>query len=362
MKKSFKYLLKQSLPLIVVLTVVFVSIYDLSCLLSNCHYEYVPYAEYLSYPDATIYEIVIMLSIASAVIPIINFGRYKNKNAVDVYFSLPLTKNSFYAQKLIIGFIAILIPFTISYFIGLFILLARQADFYMLQYLPLYFLLVIGSLFMYIICSFFVIKANNVVDSIIFIVLFTLITSIMMDSLNRFIYLFIEKSNIIDWRFDYLFAPYSSLYHINIYYKFLLKTKMPNYSFSNQSVYIFSMVVALIVNFVFAALSLVGIFIHIKKMKNEDAEERSKTWFGYKTMIPILFTIVLMQINWSTNFVNYFLLSAVYIVSYIVLTMAAEFRSVRIDKSRYITLISIYAIYTTIYFIAGFDIFGFKIK
>ena len=350
MKNSFKYLLKQAVPLIIVLSVVFIAFYDLSCMFSNCHYqEGFDYAPYLRYPDPNTSEIVIVLAVASAIIPILNFARYKNKNAVDVYFSLPLTKNSFYIQKLIVGFIEIIIPFTISYFLGFVIFLCRGADFYMIQYLPMYLLLVLASLFMYIICSFFVIKANNIPDSIIFIILYTLITTFIFNGFNNLYNLFTGKFDMISWEWDYLLAPYGPMQKIIDFYKYYLKTKMPNYSFSNKYSYIMVMFVSLGIHLVLASLALFGIFMHIKNAKNEDADEKSKTWFGYKTMIPILFVVVLINIAQYDNPTSYFLISIIYAVSYIVLVMAAEFRSVRIPKSRYITLISIYVSYTIIY-------------
>ncbi len=413
MKNSFKYLLKQAIPLIIVLSIVFISYYDLSCMFSNCHYqEGFEYAPYLRYPDPNTFEIVIVLAIATAIIPILNFARYKNKNAVDVYFSLPLTKKSFYIQKLIIGFIEIIIPFTISYFIGFFIFLCRGADFYMIQYIPMYLLLilaalfmyiicsffvkliigfieiiipftisyfigfiiflcrgadfymiqyipmylllVIASLFMYIICSFFVIKANNIPDSIIFIILYVLITTFIFNGVNSLYNLFTGKFNMISWEWDYLLAPYGPMQKITDFYKYYLKTKMPNYSFSNKNAYLLVMFVSLGIHLVLASLALLGIFMHIKNAKNEDADEKSKTWFGYKTMIPILFVVALINIAQYDNPTSYFLMSAIYMVSYIVLVMAAEFRSVNIPKSRYITLVSIYVSYTIIYLIFNY--------
>ena len=352
MKNSFKYLLKQAIPLIIVLSIIFISYYDLSCMFSNCHYqEGFDYAPYLRYPDPNTFEIVIVLAIATAIIPILNFARYKNKNAVDVYFSLPLTKKSFYIQKLIIGFIEIIIPFTISYFIGFIIFLCRGADFYMIQYIPMYLLLVIASLFMYIICSFFVIKANNVPDSIIFIILYVLITTFIFNGINSLYNLFTGKFNMISWEWDYLLAPYGPMQKITDFYKYYLKTKMPNYSFSNKNAYLVVMFVSLGIHLVLASLALLGIFMHIKNAKNEDADEKSKTWFGYKTLIPILFVVALINIGQYDNPTSYFLMSAIYMVSYIVLVMAAEFRSVNVPKSRYITLVSIYVSYTIIYLV-----------
>ncbi len=358
MKNCFKYLFKQAIPLIIVLSVVFISIYDLSCIFTKCHYEpdAFAYAPYLRYPDPNTYEITTMLAITTAIIPILNFARFKNKNAVDVYFSLPLSKNSLYIQKLIIGFIEIMIPFTISYFIGFFIFIIRGADFYMVQYIPMYLLLVLASLLMYIICSFFVIKANNVVDSIIFIILYTLITTFIFNGLNNVYYIF-KGIYFISWRWTYILAPYGLMQKIADFYSYYLKIKMPNYSFSDKDVYILWMFVCLAIQLVLAGLALLGIFMHIKKVKNEDVEERSNTWFGYKTMIPILYAIALISIAPYQNTVSYFLMSAIYSVGYVVLIMAAEFRSVKIPKSRYITLVAVYVSYTIVYLLG---MYGFQ--
>lgn len=352
MKNSIKYLLKQALPLMIVLSVIFISIYDISCVFTKCHYEPngFDYAIYLRYPDPNTYEIVIILALACAIIPILNFARYKNKNAVDVYFSLPLTNNELYIQKLIVGFIEIIIPFTLSYFIGFFIFIIRGSNFYIIQYLPMYLLLLVAALFMYIICSFFVIKANNVVDSILFIALFTVITTLINEGINYTYSLFTGKYNILDWRWSYLLAPYGLMYKVTDFYKYFLKTQMPDYSFSLQNVHITWIVICFVIQLVLAGLASFGIFKHIKNYKNEDTDEKSNTWFGYKTMVPILFTISLMLINANKNPVNYILLSVIFIVGYLVLTMAAEFRSVKIPKSRYITLVAIYVSYTIIYF------------
>lgn len=373
MKNSIKYFFKESLPSICITTIIITAIYCFILSMANLKYSVSIEGSYsyARYPSTYHGTIIAMLEILCAIVPISNFAKYKNKNAVDVYASLPLSKKSFYVQKLITGYIDIFIGFTIPYFAGVFVILIRGSDIDMIQYIPMYFLSILSSIPLYLIFSFFVIKANRVIDSIFYIIFYAVITSAITAAINNIItgggvpgilYLLGEDSSL-DFKnnFQSLLFPFNSLENISSYYSISLLSNLPGIEFSNFSYSLSMLVIAICIQILIGFLALLGISNTINMSKNEDTEERSKTWFGYKTMIPVMYVTTLFSstiISASSLLEDKMIMFSLFLVMTVIdflvcmsLTMGLEFKSVKIPKSRWITLTSIFVASILIFFI-----------
>ncbi len=352
MKNNFKYLIKESIPLATIITIIMTLIHGLFSLTMDCKYNSDAPVQYLVYPTPlNVIVIIVLLVIIVTIMPIITFARFKRKDFADVYFALPLSKKEIFLGKILCGFLVILFSFTISYFMGFFILLVRGADFYMASYITLYFILILSIIPLYLISTFFVLKANTVLDSVFFVGLYCIISSVIISAILILIF-----SSSYAYKFDeyyFYISPYFSFSKIYDFFGSLLLKGMPNYSISsdayNESLKM--MFLSLGIQYIIGVLATVGIIFTIIHYKNEDIEERSTSWFGYKTLIPILFAICLISVFSIYDIASTALSYAIFIVAYIVLTMVLEFRSFKIPKSRYITLIIILVSVTTFSFI-----------
>ncbi len=351
MKNSMKYFFKESLPSICIITALMTAVYCFVLTMANLKYsiEVDGMYTYYNYPSSCHQTIILMIGALCAIIPITNFSKYKNKNAVDVYASLPISRKSFYIQKLIIGYIKIFIPFTIAYLAGFIVILVKESDLDLIKYIPMYFLLIISSIALYLIFTAFVIKANRVIDSVFYIIFYCSITGSIITTF------FSSSNSILSLYFSLLLFPFGSFIYIGSHFGTLLLTKCPEIEFSDYNFSLIMMLMSIVVQIVACFLACVGISNTIKMSKNEDTEERSKTWFGYKTMIPILYSMSIFSsglLNISSSMVLFLFNLVLETIFYLGLTMGLEFKSFKIPKSRWITFASIFIASILLFFVS----------
>src|SRR5574344_1209427 len=355
---STKYFIKKSTPYVVIISIILILCYCLTLLTMNLKiYEYgVEENLYKSYPNTNITVIIVLLALLCFITPLMNCFYSKNKNAVDVYSSLPITKKKLTNIHLLVGYYEIIVPFTLSYFIGVFILLLRGAPFDMLSYVPFYFVLVVASILFYITNSFFVSRANTMLDAIMFELMYIIIGSIAYLSVSNFIYGFgldIRPSSTI----VLILSPFDTFVVSSNYFNSTIVIKMGGATKEILEQYKLEYLLSFLINLVYAGLGYFGIMYGCKHDKNENAEQRSNSWFGYKTMLPILLALSLMPISviYSTGSIMSTLLEYVLILSaYVIANMALEYRSIRIPKSRYIVMVCILATFIILNSVANF--------
>ena len=340
MNKHIKYLFKEAFPLLVIITLMMAIISGSIAVTMGCKYKNEVPAPYLAYPNPSLEALIVPLAILSSIMPIFLFLRYKKRDAVDIYFALPLCKKVIFFSKILVGFLLILISFTISYLLTVFILLLRGAEFDMIQYIPLYFLLILAALAIYLIDTLFVLKAKNNLDAAMLVVLYWIVSTLSVSSLTTYLDMFKFTSQIRISPF--IFAPFIALEEISTFYRKMLISKMPAYEFGeNYESELRDMYLYLGIQVAFALLAVSAIIYEIKKYKNDNVEGRTKSWFGYKIMLPLFLTFAIMSNFRVNDLANTLILCLIYIVAYLALTMILEFRSFKIPKSRYIVMLAI---------------------
>ena len=202
MKKFFLYNLKRFIPLYAVSLAIFLSFY-FSIFASNEAIRTINSPSY--YSSYSINSGIILMSIPLAIFTAIlpffaNSYRY-SLNAADTFYQIGKDKRMirFTNNLTLLG--ACLLSFTTAFIIGMILLLLKQVptagtvietttygdgrvattEYYMFNffyYLPTYLLLVIGGCLNYFISYFFVTRANNLVNSMIMLVLGQLIIGI----------------------------------------------------------------------------------------------------------------------------------------------------------------------------------------
>ena len=283
--RYFKLNYKQLLMPTVFLTIVGIGMYLFPLIFENN----------LSRLNTNLTSLSIFLIGACLLIPIYEFSPLKNKRGADMYYGLPLTKTKLYLKLYLKGLAEVLLAFTIIYVFGVLIVVLRGFPFTVIYYIPLYFLLLIGTGSYYSFNVFLFIKANRTIDGILFMGLYMIMPMFLVYSVT---YLF-EITSFV-WA-NSSFVPFSPItYTVRVFEGYLINKPILAFSLENDVFRVISTLCWLCINIGLGAL---GIF-YTKHEKPENIQQNSDTWIGYKTLIPTLvFTLLIgMNVSFKSNY------------------------------------------------------------
>lgn len=121
---------------------------------------YIPYDSLISAPTA-------VLAVLCVAVPVMQFSYRMKVRDIDLWYSLPVTREKLTLARTLGGLMLIFVPYTLSYWLGFVILLVRENCFVLYGY-PLYYLvsLPLGAL-LFGIYSFLYTRANSVGDGLV---------------------------------------------------------------------------------------------------------------------------------------------------------------------------------------------------
>lgn len=219
------------------------------------------------------------LIISGLFIPVYEGRVLKNKRGGDMFYSLPLNKTQLNFKIYLKGLIQIITAFLIVYLLGFITIIIRNYDFAYIQYIPMFFLSLIGIIGYYSFNWFAFSKGNSLIDGIIIIALYNILPLVVGGS---FLVLFIPKYSFSRMT---MYLPSSIIFTQANYYHHLL-TNSRYITVNNIS---FGMTVIL-PTLIWLAISI-GLLtfnlLYTKSIKPEDIEQKSDNYFAYRTLIPI---------------------------------------------------------------------------
>lgn len=272
--------------------------------------------------------------ILSIIIPIVEFKFKMKKISIDQMYSMPIKREKLYLSNFLFGFIEILIPITVL-FIDLIITILLSNHMYELKYLFIYYICLIGLVFiLYSTVSFFFTRGNTLFDGIMNIIFISLIFALFINSINSFY----RSSFIGDWERYRSFTIFSPIINVTNYYmdktceKSMLEIN-PNYLVDTFDL---NKIISLILIVFVGIVSFILFIILNKNDKAENSMDISNSWFSYKVFIPayvLLFSISSANTNDLLSFI------AVNVVGYI--GYATYRRGLKLKKIDYILLFSL---------------------
>ena len=280
MKGYFLYLLKKRLPVfitITVITTVFFLIYNSVAYTNTYESKTTAY-----YPCLVSYAVV--LGILCFITPMIEFSfKMKKTTAIHIY-SLPIKQKKVYIIRYIMGFLEIAIPFAIAYMISIgAVFIGRDYVNVGLFFLYLPAILIVGLL-TYSYFAFFYSRANTVIDGIVISILsFTgpLLIGVAVGS---------KLSTIPNlWKYyncSYLFYAVSPIVlfdHVTTWFQNWVFPNPQKAVVNFEKGYYF----CLAAYFIICIGTIVLLYFLTSKDKVEDASQKTTSWFGYKSLVPI---------------------------------------------------------------------------
>ncbi len=279
MKKYFLYELKKNAFTIGCLTLIAIIIYALPRLTVNVNTSNAVY-------EINLAAISTIGGLLAVCVPVWLLNYRMKKRSVDLYYSLPISRTKILTVKLLLGLVAVFIPYTVAYWIGAFIYMAKFKEYINAVYfIPQYFGSLPAIYCIYAMASFAFTRANNLMDGIVFIIFWScaaLLAAAVLNGLTDF------KdsggvSHSIFYSVDY-FMPYAPLDLLTTHFTNLLRGSVNVYNYSTTR--IINLVLAITITSLLTAGATAGLFITEKHTKAENAEQISESMFGYKTMIP----------------------------------------------------------------------------
>jgi hypothetical protein len=210
--------------------------------------------------------------------PALIFSFKMKRNSFETERRLSVSKRSMYFARYIMGYLEIILPYTFAYFISagfLFINRGYWDSFYLASFF--YVVLHVGGIFAYSFFTFFYLRGRNIIDGFVLMVLATL--AIMFLG-NAILYLGNMAGGALMGSFEYRVNPFSMFQWACIYLDDALNHK----STLDNITKIFGMVSTGLFS-----LSIFGIVLHKGDFNCEHANQKTVSYFGYKTLIPLTF-------------------------------------------------------------------------
>ena len=276
MSRHFSYLYRERfLYRFIFFILILSSMIGFSFLLSQYQGKWVYYNRVYEYEtDFTrsfFYIVSIILLILCFIEPAIIFSFKMKRTAFEKEKTHPISKNNLYFVRFIMGYFEIILPFTFAYFLSIIIFFGFAAVFTWFGFITYLVLHILGSL-IYSFFTFFYLRANNIIDGFVLMVL--AFVSIMLLG-NAVVYLFTLMSGNKMSVFLYEFNPYYLLQLVAMYVA------------EGSNVFHTSTIIIMVILLAILGAALAGVILLRDDFKVENANQKTTSWFGYKTLIPL---------------------------------------------------------------------------
>lgn len=364
MLKMIKYNLKKRTLLILITTIVVLAIGFAMFIGNDFLREYYIYTDQ-SYnqghevigPDTSpIMFITVIACILCTIIPVIEFSFKMSKVNIDQMYSLPIKRDKLYIAKFISGFIEILIPVLSCYIFCLLKILSTDHMYNLIHLLPYLGCLLFFMFILYATIVFFFTRGNTVVDgimNILFIIFLFAILIEVMDDVFRLPYPY--RDTFIGTYFDsglsFLYSPIvfvTNIFNNKLSFEALTEIFKDGVNRSPGRIILETPEIVSII--MFSLIGIVSSILLIKLNKEDKAENSmqvSNSWFSYKTMIPIYFSMICLVMCENSELVGFIFLFVGTYVAYVIYrrTLKIKKRDIIVIGICFVSMIIIYILY-----------------
>ena len=230
------------------------------------------------FSDRAIY-LAIFLCIAGLYLPTRDLAFLHKKRSLDCYYALPLSHKKIISCKVLLGLITIILSYTVLSSVSLLQILSvsQNRDYFSShigEEIPRFFLPLLYALALYLFNAFIFGKANKTSDGVIWIIGYTFIGMMAAQPILKIT----ENWVLHSTDFSTLSPIINRAYGFTRFY-------------ASDVVYLIFLAAAIVMGICF--------LIFGEKKQAENAEQRSDSFWGYRTLIP-LFTASMLW--WTVDF------------------------------------------------------------
>jgi hypothetical protein len=345
MKLYLIYLIKNKWLQTLVMALIPTLIFLISVLMNTYRYyhELIPGRPTFRTPDVFASALVFIMIL----IPIVTIFRlyiFRNSKDVDLYYSLPVSRQQLLLTQLFFGFIQLLFIWTTMYFIGLIAFSILTDGSFLTGYLLLlYFVTIFYIAVLYGITSYLFLKANTLVDGIAFIIIF--------HTAFLFLSTFLASTQIrmLGFIHAFMFNPFYSISQLTYN---LLYISRPDIGGSVPITHSLEIPHVFINSLIFVTLSIFGFILSYQSIRTEKSENigrLSLSKIGYKSLIPLNLLFISASTYtffYSTSFIAIAIIAAAGFIGYFIMRRSVKITWV--DIASVVTPIIIAIIYISI--------------
>ena len=266
MKSYLLYLLKKRIPVVIT-------------------YSVILFVIYLSFSVVNIKDMILVAAISlcglCVITPIIEFSFKMNKLSAHQAYSFPISRRNLYLTRYIIGFIELIIPF-IAISFPFMIINEAMVDGGQHAILVIFELIIPASV-LYSYFVFFFTRANSMLDGVVILLL-------SIASPMAILFLVCKVTEPFN---PTLFETYDSLSIAGTPFSMVL-AYVRNISGFDRLISI----CMVIFYYVLGVASIVFFVLSSKQFSNDDVGHTTESWFGYRTLLPILAFYSVINVSW----------------------------------------------------------------
>lgn len=324
-KAYFKESFKSGIKMMLFILIIGIIIYPL-VILTTQFYQDNDYGTFYK-TTSQVGLVITYLAILCYIVPIFKFSFLHKKRQIDYFYSLPIKRNNIININLLVGFLQIIIPYTIVYFLGMGLLALKTNIYHYVFYFPLYFISLYVALGVYLFNSFIFSRGNTISDGIILVILYTFVLGLFLSFLDCFKFIEIRDSSI-----GIAFVPFVNIG--NYYNEFILyygDKPLSGYyvnNFSNFN-YFYPIILGII--------GFLGLYFFTKIDKAERAEQITDSYFGYSVITPVYFVLLFVDFcARGPSIILVLLLIILYLIGEVI-----HYRKFKFPKKAYIIMASV---------------------
>jgi hypothetical protein len=196
--------------------------------------EGVRYLEYGTKARTGIESLATIMCIVASIIPMLETDCFKNRRNLDTLYFLPLSRFKLAMVHYLSGIIQVFVIYTVA-FLGHVIALLKYARYFRLQYMPLYYvLLLLLGIAIYSVFIFLFGEANSTTDgficSVMWIFALYLVALVVIIPIREYAYYYVYGDNIKCFEFTRnlnnfttWFIPYTSVNNLTVVFQHVME-------------------------------------------------------------------------------------------------------------------------------------------
>lgn len=250
---------------------------------------------------ATLYAPVLILCFLCYIVPVQQFSIFKKRRNLDCLYATPVPRCGIALVHYVLGWLLVMIPFCLCYLANWLSIMSQSHGYFLKRIPPHFFLCLLLGTVTYTFFVFVFHQANTTADGCVFLFLYSFLFVYFSEAAKQVFINFHTLTNTMDWKVYYKWStlygfPWGSLAEItDIYETLVIGREWRNvFALEEKALHI-----GIAFWVIVGALSLAGLLLTFGKRRTEKAEEVSDSWFGYRVLIPLLASCLIISAELS---------------------------------------------------------------
>ena len=253
----------------------------------------------LKYPaigvSGSVEGLAFIAAVLASVLPMLELMGFQNRRNMDTLLTLPVSREKMATVHFVNGMIQLVLTVTAIFLVAFFKMIPYFDVFDVGRLWVYYAFTLMGAAIVYAVFSFFFLQANTIADGIVFMALWSSFPALFVACIQEVFDLGRGDMKGLDWSYFFVFSP------LTVVGNTLGASVTPTYYYDPEggpSVILHDYsyhgkweqvdTTCMIMWGIVALLCIVGYLITFRFKRSEQIGGISSSWFGYRTLIPLI--------------------------------------------------------------------------